>query len=86
MKGLGRWIQLFLLTSIILGWAQWGACWIFCEVVIRNQDFFYPLMGFSLSFNIGVAFLWMGGMHNAEVAKKEAAEAKKEAAAQRRKR
>jgi len=43
-------------------------------------------MGFSLSFNIGVAFLWMGGMHNAEVAKKEAAEAKKEAAAQRRKR
>ena len=66
MKGLFSWIVLFFIMSVILGWAQWGTCWMFCEIVIRDQKFFWPLMGIPLSFNIGGSFLWMGAMANKE--------------------
>lgn len=61
MRDLFKWFGLFLLVCVILGWAEFGGCWMFCEVIV-GQKFFWPLMGFPVSFNIGISFLWLGVM------------------------
>lgn len=58
MRGLLHWFGLFLLVTIILGWAQTSLCWIFCELIAEDQKYFWPFMGFPMTFNMFVTFLW----------------------------
>lgn len=59
MKKLLPWFQIFFLITFILGWAQFGLCWILCELIAEDQRYFWPFMGIPMTFNLMATFFCM---------------------------
>jgi hypothetical protein len=70
MKPFIEWFVTFLVTILLFGWLQWGICWIFCETVIRDQRYFWPMMGIPMTFNMCFSLKWANEAWQARAAEK----------------
>ncbi len=64
MKFLFGWFLLFLVVTLVFGWAEVGLCYGFAMAV--SEDFFLPLLGIAMTINLLLSLVWMSITQTAE--------------------
>ena len=59
MKFIVGWFVLFLVVTLVFGWAEVGICYLFARFVADNMVVFLPLLGVSMTINLMLSCRWM---------------------------
>ena len=60
MKFLGGWFTLFLVVTLVFGWAEVGIVWMICNGTF-GMPCFYPFLGMCMTFNLCLSCVWAIG-------------------------
>ena len=64
MKFLYEWFNLFLVVTLVFGWAEVGLCYGFAMAV--SETLFLPLLGIGMTVNLLLSLGWMMICQSAE--------------------
>jgi hypothetical protein len=70
MRDALHWFGYFVLVCVLIGWAEVGTVWILCQS-LSLPHWFWATLGFPMSLNMCLSFLWLGAVQNAREAKKQ---------------
>ena len=75
MKFLFEWFVLFMLVTLVFGWAEVGLAYLFSMSILENTIVFWPMLGIAMTVNLLASLGWMMICQAAE--EKKASESKR---------